>query len=131
MCTSAKAPHSDWLNGYTGVFGGETLLPKAKCGSTSVLVDENGAVTDNKQVACRICDCSLADTRPGNPTNLFYCLQANHPEEHSEAAPRKAFEKSTKQATISGCFSAQQAYPRWPLWTNWYFVIIVIIIIVS
>ena len=33
-CTSAKAPHGDWLNGYAGyagVFGGETLLPKAKC----------------------------------------------------------------------------------------------------
>ena len=64
-------------DGYTGAFGGETLLAKAKCESNSVPVDENGAVTNKKQVVCRICDRSLTDSRPGNPTNLFYHIQAN------------------------------------------------------
>ena len=69
---------------YAGVFGGDTLLAKAKCKYTSVPVDENGAVTNKKEVVCRICDHSLADSRPRNTMNLFYHLQANHPEEHSE-----------------------------------------------
>ena len=54
-------------------------------------VDENGAVTNKKQVVCWICEHSLAYS--GNTTSLFYHLQANHPEEHSEVAPKKAIEK--------------------------------------
>ena len=70
--------------GYAGVFGGDTLLAKAKGKYTSVPVDENGAVTNKKEVVRWICDHSLADSRPRNTTNLFYHLQANHPEEYSE-----------------------------------------------
>ena len=88
-CTSAKhhtviGEMATGYAGYAAVFGGDTLLAKAKCKYTSVPVDENGAVTNKKEVVCRICDRSLADSRPGNTMNLFYHLHANHPEEHSE-----------------------------------------------
>ena len=36
------------------------------------LVDKNGAVTNKKQVVCRICDRTI--TYSGNTTNLFYQL---------------------------------------------------------
>ena len=52
----------------------KTLLAKAKCGSTWVPV-ENGAVSNKKQVVCRICDCSLADTRETQRT----CLITSNP----------------------------------------------------
>ena len=81
------------------------LIVKAKCGSTLVFLSmKNSAVTNKKQVVCRICDRSLAYS--GNTTNLFYHLQGNHPEEHSEVAPKKAIKKceSTRQAIISACF---------------------------
>ena len=68
----------------------KTLLAKAKCGSTSVPVDENGAVTNKKQVVGQICDCSLADTQETQRT----CFITNHPKEHSEVAPKKAIEKA-------------------------------------
>ena len=63
-CTSVKyhAVIAEMATGYAGVFSGDTLLAKAKCESTSVPVDENGAVTNKKQVVCRICDRSLADS---------------------------------------------------------------------
>ena len=41
----------------------KTFLAKAKCRSISVPVDENGAVTNKKQVVCQICNRSLADTQ--------------------------------------------------------------------
>ena len=61
---------------------------------------KKGAVTNKKQFFCWVCDRSLAYL--GNTTNLFYHLQGNHPEEHSEVAPKKAAEKceSTRQAVI-------------------------------
>ena len=116
-----KAPRGE--NGYTGVFHLRLLSEAQDTSSKSKVwkylsfsVDENGAVTNKKQVVCRICNRSLAYS--GNTTNLFYHLQANHPEEHSEVAPKKAVEKceSTRQATVSGCFSAQQAYPHHTLY---------------
>ena len=61
----------------------------------------------------------------GNTKNLFYHLQGNHPEEYSEVAPKKAIEstkkekhESARQATTSGCFSAQQAYAHHTLALN-------------
>ena len=68
----------------------KTLLVKAKCGSTLAFL-KNGAVTNKKQVVCWICDRSLAYSE--NTMNLFYHLQGNHSEEHSEVAPKKAVEK--------------------------------------
>ena len=65
----------------------------------SFLVDENGA--ENKLfVGFVIVPLHIWET------NLFYHLQANHPDEHSKIAPKKAVKKceSTTQATISGCF---------------------------
>ena len=114
----AARPHGE--NGYAayGASGVFYLLHEIEDTSTKSKVwkyfgfpvDENGAVTNKKQVVCRICNRSLAYS--GNTINLFHHLQANHPEQCSEVAPNKAIEncESTRQATISGCFSAQQAY---------------------
>ena len=77
-CTSAKHHAVKMATlaiyaGHTGVFGGETqnTSSKAKCGSISVPVDENGAVTNKKQVVYWICDRSLANTHETQRTCFF------------------------------------------------------------
>ena len=63
---------------------------------------------------------------------IYYHLQANHPEEHSEVAPKKAIEKCDIQLNrllFQGIFLRSKHILDGLLWTNRYFVIIVIIIV--
>ena len=78
-------------------------------------VDRSGEINDKTRVVCRLCDRRVPYS--GNTTNLFYHLQTNHPQEHKETATKKAGDsdgkekcESSRQRTISGCFSVQQAY---------------------
>ena len=63
-------------------------------------VNDAGTINNNKEVYCNLCYHKLSYS--GNTINLFYHLEAKHPSEFSEIAPKKKASRLSFRKILKG-----------------------------